>query len=211
MIITQYGQQFFKVQTGDTVLAFNPIGKKSKLKQSRFGANIAFVTMNDPDFNGVENLSYAGKEPFLISGPGEYEKDGIFVKGFETSLEYNKVKRINTIYSLSFDGINICFLGSLGSASAVTSEIKSSIGDVDVLFVTIGGGDVLDPAEAHKLALSFEAKVVIPMHYENTEVKDALNLFLKEGGNDVKPVDKLTLKKKDLELLQGGMVALKSV
>ena len=211
MIITQYGQQFFKVQTGDTILAFNPIGKKSKLKSSRFGASIALVTMNDPDFNGVENLTYADKEPFVISGPGEYEKLGIFVKGFETTLEYNKTRRVNTIFTLEFDGINICFLGALGSASAITNEIKAEIGDIDVLFVPIGGGDVLEPAEAHRVALSLEAKVIIPMHYDNSPIKDALSVFLKEGGNNVKPVDKLTLKKKDMESLEGGIVALKSV
>lgn len=196
---------------GDTVLAFNPVGKKSKLKVSRFGADIAFVTLNDPDFNGVENLTYGDKEPFIISGGGEYEKKGIFVKGFETVLEYNKVRRINTVYTLKFDGINICFLGAVGSALTITSEIKSDIGEIDILFVPIGGGCVLEPADAHRLALSLDAKVIIPMHYENTPVEDALSLFLKEGGNDVKSIDKLTLKKKDLETLEGGIVALKSV
>ena len=34
MVITYYGKQFFKVQFGDTVVAYNPIGKESKLEGS---------------------------------------------------------------------------------------------------------------------------------------------------------------------------------
>ncbi len=55
MIITYHGGEFFKVQFGDTVLAFNPISKDSKLKSSRFGADIALVSLNHPDMNGVES------------------------------------------------------------------------------------------------------------------------------------------------------------
>ena len=44
MIITYQGAEFFKVQFGDTTLAFNPISKESKLKPTRFFADIASVT-----------------------------------------------------------------------------------------------------------------------------------------------------------------------
>jgi len=52
MIITHHGGEFFKVSFGDTTLAFNPISKNSKLKQTRFGADIAFITSEHPDFTG---------------------------------------------------------------------------------------------------------------------------------------------------------------
>ena len=58
MIITYHGGECFKIQTGDTVIAFNPPSKNSKLKPARFGSDVAFVSLNDKDFNGVENLSY---------------------------------------------------------------------------------------------------------------------------------------------------------
>jgi hypothetical protein len=44
MIITYFGGEFFKVQFGDITLAFNPISKESKLKPSRFGADIVLST-----------------------------------------------------------------------------------------------------------------------------------------------------------------------
>ena len=100
MIITYQGGEFFKVQFGDTTLAFNPISKESKLKASRFFADIALVSVNHPDANGAENLSYNGKEPFVISGPGEYEIKGVFIKGFASKSLYGGKDMINTIYSV---------------------------------------------------------------------------------------------------------------
>ena len=71
MIITYLGVEFFKVQFGDTTIAFNPISKDSKFKPTRFFSDIALVSLNNPDMNGTENLSYNGKDTFVISGPGE--------------------------------------------------------------------------------------------------------------------------------------------
>lgn len=217
MIITHHGGECFKIQTGDTVIAFNPPSKNSKLKAPRFGADVAFVSLNDDDFNGVENLSYGDKEPLIISGPGEYEVKEIFIKGFLTQTTYNKNtkcpegEKINTIYSVIFDGIRLCFLGALGSSEAITSEIKGEIMNHDILFVPIGGGEVLSPSEAGKIAVSLVPKVIIPMHYEGMGEKDALKTFLKEeGGDKVTPTEKLTIKKKDFEEKEGEIVVLKS-
>ena len=88
MIITYYGGEFFKVQFGDTTLAFNPISKDSKLKSSRFGADIVLSTTYHSDFNGVEQVSHGDKKPFVISGPGEYEVKEVFIKGLPSESKY---------------------------------------------------------------------------------------------------------------------------
>ena len=211
MIITQYGIEFFKIQTGDVVLAFNPIGKKSSHKTSRFGADVAFVSLNHEDFNGVDNVAYKDKEPLVISGPGEYETRGIFVKGFGTKTTYKGDEYINTIYSVQFDGINLCFLGALSSSEDITSAIKEGLGDIDVLFVPIGGEDVLESGEAYKVSVSLAPHIIIPMHMDGSKKDETVKAFLKDAGNDVKPVDKLTLKKKDLEGKEGDIIILKPV
>ena len=113
MIITYQGLEFFKVQFGDTVLAFNPISKDSIFKNSRFFADVALVTTNHPDFNGTENLSYSGKEPFVVSGPGEYEVKGVFIKGFASKSNYDGKDRINPVYSGSLECISLFFLGAI--------------------------------------------------------------------------------------------------
>jgi hypothetical protein len=199
MIITYQGLEFFKVQFGDTTIALNPISKDSKFKPTRFFADIALVSLNHPDMNGVENLSYSGKDPFVISGPGEYEVKDVFIKGFASKSMYGGKERINTIYSVTLENMNICFLGALSDIN-LSSEVKESLGDVDILFVPIGDDGVLDAAKAEKLSVEIEPKIIIPMHFGDVGVKDALKKYLKEAGADnMKPIDKLTLKKKDLE------------
>ncbi len=205
MIITYQGLEFFKVQFGDTVLAFNPISKDSKFKNSRFFADVALVTTNHPDFNGTENLSYSGKEPFVVSGPGEYEVKGVFIKGFASKSNYDGKDRINTVYSVSLEGMSLFFLGAISEPDI--KEAKETVDGIDVLFAPIGGNGVLDPSAAYKFAVSLEPKIIIPMHYGDSLGKDALKIFLKEAGADgIEHLDKLTLKKKDLEGKEGEVM-----
>ncbi len=207
MIITNYGKQFFKIQFGDTVLAFNPISKDSKLKVSRFGADIALVSLNKPDFNGIESVTYGGKEPFVISGPGAYEVKGIFIKGFLTKFVDNKEdgkSLINTIYLVSLEGINICFLGSLQNFD-VDIKTKEGLERIDILFIPINGKDTLAYDDAHSIATKLGPKIVIPMDYEPEKLKQ----FLKESGVEkTSSVDKLTIKKKDLDEKNGSVIVL---
>ncbi|MEK7556865.1 MAG: MBL fold metallo-hydrolase, partial [Patescibacteria group bacterium] len=73
MVITYHGLESFKVQFGDTVLAFNPVSKDSKLKTAKFGADIALISMHHEDMNGAEQVSFGEKKAFVVEGPGEYE------------------------------------------------------------------------------------------------------------------------------------------
>ncbi len=218
MIITYQGVEFFKVQFGDITLAFNPISKESKFKTTRFFADIALVSLNNKDMNGAENLSYNGKEPIVISGPGEYEAKNVFIKGFASKSNYGLTgqggkDKINTIYSVTLENINICFLGALSDIN-LSSDVKESLGDVDILFLPIGGEGVIDSAQAEKLSVEIEPKIIIPMHYGlsgqgEVGAKDALKKYLKEAGEEsVKPTDKLTIKRKDLEGREGDVVVL---
>jgi L-ascorbate metabolism protein UlaG (beta-lactamase superfamily) len=65
---------------------------------------------------------------------------------------------------------------------------------------------VLDHAAAYKLAVQLEPKAIVPMHYTSESLKE----FLKEAGEDVKPIDKFTVKRKDLEGKEGEIVVLQS-
>ncbi|MEI7688886.1 MAG: MBL fold metallo-hydrolase [Candidatus Nomurabacteria bacterium] len=208
MIITYLGKQFFKIQQGDLIVAVNPISKDSKgeVKGSRFGSDIALSTTNHPDYNGFDMVSHGENVPFSVSGPGDYEIKGIFIKGTITEAVLNEKKYINTIYSLTIDNISICFLGCM-SHNKVSTEVRGDIGSPDILFVPIGNHDLLDPAEAYKLAVSLEPKIIIPMDYDEKTLK----AFLKEGGQDkIMPVDKLTIKAKDIIGREGEIVVLSS-
>lgn len=205
MVITYMGGECFKITQGDLTLAFNPPSKDSKMKAAKFGSDVVLISQNHEDFNGVENVTYGEREPFVITGPGEYEVRGVAVRGFGAESNYGG-QHINTIYSILLEGTNLCFLGALGT-STLPAAAKQELDDIDILFVPVGGNGVLDVAESYKLAVGLEPKAIIPMHYDAASLK----AFLKEGSAEgLKPVEKLTVKKKDLEGKEAEIVVLES-
>lgn len=216
MVVTYHGGEFMKITHGERTLAFNPISKDSQLAGPRFGADIVLVTLNDDDFNGVSQVTYGEKAPFVIDGPGEYEVEKIFIKGFPSVSRYKEKERLNTIYMVTLEGMNLCFLGAV-SEKQVDPKIFEDVEEIDVLFVPIGGDGVLNPAEAHDVAVKLEPRIVIPMHYPSESAKagigekDSLKIFLKERGVEkAMPLEKLTIKKKDAEGKLGDTIVLSS-
>lgn len=209
MVITYEGAEFVRVQYGDVVVAFNPISKDSKLKGRRFGADIAVVSANHADFNGADAVSLGDKKPFVISGPGEYEYKGVAVRGLPAETRYGGETRINTVYLVSLEGLNLCFLGAL-SKKELPKAVTEALEEVDVLFVPIGGDDVLSAADAYELAVSLEPKLIIPIHFALIGAKNSLPAFLKEGGAEksAERTEKLTIKRKDIEGKEGEIVVL---
>lgn len=204
MIITYQGLESFKVQFADTVLSFNPPSKESEHKSPRFGADIVLVSLWDKDFNGV--LSFGDKTPFVISEPGEYDVKGVSVLGVPSVSRYGGVERINTIYLVTLEEMNLCFLGAL-SSKEIPPESLEALEDIDVLFVPIGGNGVLTPVDAYNLSVGLEPGMIIPMHFDSDG--KALKTFLKEGGEEgARREDKLTLKKRDLEGKEGDIILL---
>ncbi|MDP2651164.1 MAG: MBL fold metallo-hydrolase [bacterium] len=182
MIISYNGGESFKISQGDTSLAINPASKIS-----------ADVTI----FSGVKN-DISDKSGFVIDGPGEYEVKGMTIKGYLSKA----ASGLNTIYMINFEGLSLCFLGAL-SDPALGAETLEELEDIDILFAPVAS---LGPAVSYKLAVSLEPGIIIPMHYDNT----SLAQFLKEGGEDkIESIDKLVIKKKDLEGKEGDIILLK--
>lgn len=206
MVISYFGGQCFKVSFGDTTLAFNPISKKSKLESTKFGSDVAFVSLWHPDFNGVEQVTHGAKEPLLVDGPGEYEMGSVTARGFGVKSTYGGTESYNTIYQVQMEEMNLVFLGALGTPE-IDPKILSELGDIDILFLPIGGGELLSVPQASKLAVKLEAKLVIPMQYDAPTLK----LFLKEEGVEgLKPVEKLTIKRKEVSAMDGEVVVIQS-
>jgi len=203
MVITHYGTEFFKVTFGDITLAFNPVSKKSKNKTTSFGSNIVLSTINHRDMNGIDQVSRNDKIPIVINGPGEYEVSNVFIKGFQSE---GIDGMINTIYLVTLEGMSLCFLGALTSKK-LPLKIKEAIDVVDVLFVPIGGEKMITPSDANQIATELGANIIIPMHYD----KKTLDKFLKETGNEkIQAVEKLSIKKKDVDEKEGEVVVLLS-
>lgn len=207
MVITYYGEAFVRLQFGDMVIATNPVSRDFDAKASKFGADIALIAQNHPSMNGRDSVSFGAKEAFVIDSPGEYELSGVFVKGLPSVGPHG---RINTVYSVVLEGMSVVHLGGL-ALDKLTPDALEEISSPDILIVPIGGQDSLDPKSAAKFAASLGPKIIIPVLCGDKK-DDHLPIFLKDIGADkVSPLDKLSLKKKDLEGKEGEVIVLSPV
>ena len=214
MILTFHEGSCVRASAGDTTAVFGPVSKASKnFKPVNFGTDVAIVSLNHPDMNGAEEAARGEKQPFAIFGAGEYEVSEIVVSGFPAGSMYGLPAdagrgqggegRINTVYSMHFDGLSILYLGALGDMDLPSEVLEMD--SPDILVIPVGGEGTLSPAEAEKLAVKLEARIVIPILYDDKTLKQ----FLKEAGADgTKPVDKLTLKPRDVVGKQNEVVVL---
>lgn len=204
MVIQHFGKQFFKISQGDFTVAVNPISKDSKeFDKAKFGSNVVLITTNHADYNGVDSATFGENTPFIINGPGEYEVGDMYVQGFESRTEIDGREYVNTIYLITLEDIKVVFMGALASKDAIPKHFIETVDEPDLFFVPIGGAGTTDAAAAQKIANSFNAKMVIPMDYDAA----ALKAFQKESGSEgVKPVERLTVKKKDFLGKQGEVV-----
>ncbi len=203
MIITYHGGECVKIVYGDTTIAINPADKSTK-KSSSFGADIALSSANIPDTNGFETVTRGDKEPFKISGAGEYEVKDINIKGVDVKSEKDGKEFMNTMYSFSIDSIKCVVLGPINAS--IPAEKRENLGTPDIVFLTISNMKI---ADAYKLAVSFDPSVIIPLDYEND--KNLLTQFLKEAGENPKPEEKLVYKKKDLDGKEAEVAILEKI
>ncbi len=166
------------------------------------GADILTVSHDHADHNHTDGV---GGEPFVIKGPGEYEVKGITIVGIASYHDGSSgaERGKNTIYRMSVDNVNICHLGDLGHK--LTDEQVDLIGDIDILFVPVGGFYTIDPKTAAAVVAQVEPYIVVPMHYKRAGMSEAFNKldgvekFLSEmGAEQVAPTNKLTVSKEKL-------------
>ena len=163
-------------------------------------ADVLLITHDHQDHNFVAGVS---GNPYVISGPGEYEVKEvkvIGVKSFHDEKEGAERGR-NTVYSFVVGGVSFCHLGDLGTA--LTDAQVEEIGKVDVLFVPVGGTYTLDPKKAAEVATQLEPLIVIPMHYKtpgkNEDLHDVSD-FVREFGKPQKTETTLKVSKDSLPM-----------
>lgn len=203
MNITWYGHSCFKLQGKDVAVITDPFNKEIGLKPPFGTADIVTISHEHSSHN---NRTVIKGEPFVVDGPGEYEIKKVTIRGIEAfhNNERGSNQGENTIYVMTFEGIRICHLGDLGQKS-LDAEQLNAIGDVDILFIPIGGVSTINAKEAEAIIGQIEPRVIIPMHYKIKGVKgslekldDAKSFCQNHNLNVNATVSKVSFKKKDL-------------
>jgi L-ascorbate metabolism protein UlaG (beta-lactamase superfamily) len=199
MEVKFYGHACFSIKEGKTTVVTDPYGSHIGLKLPPIKADVVTISHNHPEHNNAKAIE---GEPKVFNWPGEYETASIYFKSipsFHNSRE-DEVQEENSIFTMNFSGIRLCHLGDQGTK--LTSEQLEQVGDVDVLFVPVGGKDTINAKKAKEVIEQIEPRVVIPMVYHTPGSKfgnDPLESFLDVmGSKSLEPVDAFIFKKADL-------------
>lgn len=206
MNIQYYGDYCFKITTKpggratEDVVVWTDLPDKMTGLRTPFGhADIALLSHMDPADPALSSLK---DDPTVLHTPGEYSVKGIAVMGYPSSRdgEWGAERGRNTIFTFESEEVKLCFLGALGHP--VDEKTVAKIGDVDVLFVPVGGGDTIATKQVDELIREIEPRIVIPMHYGTKDVRGVgtADAFCKEVGCSTQGVEKLNFKKKDIEM-----------
>ena len=181
-------------------ILIDPFEDSIGLKLSPQGADIVLVTHGHLDHNNVKVVK---GDPFVINSPGEYEAKGVFVQGIKTFHDdvQGKERGLNTVYTITAEGITLCHLGDLGQTELTPGQVEK-IGQVHILMIPVGGTYTINGKEAGKIISQIEPAMIIPMHYAIPKLKTKLapvdEFLYAMGKKGLEPQAKLTLKEKDV-------------
>lgn len=194
MKINFHGNTCFNINDANFNVITDPHSKASGLK-----GDIITVSSSDPDVN---NTKAVDGNPKVYNWPGEYETSGVHFQGiasFHNPKESEEQKE-NTVFRIALNGVHLCHLGALGTK--LTPEQIEDIGDVDILFIPVGGKGTIDTKKAKEVIEQIEPRIIIPMSYCDDDGNcdlGALQPFLSEmGAKDIEPLDEFTLKRTEL-------------
>lgn len=164
MEIAYLGHSSFRLSGKTSRVVTDPFDPKMVgLPFPKTTASIVTVSHQHEDHNKVELV---GGDPLVLTIPGEYERGGVRVAGFEVYHDGQKGKErgATIMFRIEIDDITILHCGDLGQQ--ISTEIIEEIGDVDVLLIPTGGIYTISPEEAKDVVSEIEPSIVIPMHYK---------------------------------------------
>ncbi|MGI6258484.1 MAG: MBL fold metallo-hydrolase [Anaerolineaceae bacterium] len=183
MEITWYGNSCFRItERGFATVVTDPFDAGTAgYNPLKLKADIVTVSSNDLSHN---NVSAVKGDPFIIDGPGEYERGSVFITGIQTTPLQTDTKDLrNTIYVLDYGNITVLHLGQTDTVPNQT--MVEELGDINIALVPVGACGGLNASKAAEVISLLEPNIVIPMHYETPHSKlalDPLSKFLKEMG-----------------------------
>jgi L-ascorbate metabolism protein UlaG (beta-lactamase superfamily) len=173
MRVRWFGQSSFLLN-GERSVFIDPFGDKS-VAASRglqfdyppiegVEADVVLVTHEHFDHNGVDSIG--GAPEVIRAKAGRFETPIGEIVG--VASEHDDVagttRGSNVVFSFVFDGLRVAHLGDFGQP-ALRPEQRDAIGEVDVLFVPVGGFATIGGAQAAQLVRELAPRLVVPMHY----------------------------------------------
>ncbi len=179
MQVEWYGQSAFSLEAPEARVFIDPFGDVSALAARELtfeyppiaveGVDLLLVTHEHLDHNAVEVV---GGEPLTLRATaGKHPSPLGEVVG--VASEHDPVagteRGPNTIFAFELDGVRVAHFGDFGQ-SALRPEQAAALGEVDLVFLPVGGGPTIGADGAAALVAELSPRWVVPMHYRTPRV-----------------------------------------
>jgi len=210
MQIHWYGQSAFLV-TGSKRVAIDPFGPMDQLAArgiefnyapiENLEADLLLVTHEHGDHNAVDIVGGSPATIRATAGTIASPVGDVVAIASEHDAVAGTQRGPNTIFRFELDGIRLCHFGDFGQ-SALREEQRAAIGEIDVLFLPVGGGPTAGGEDAAAIVRALSPRLVVPMHYRTAAVNflDPPDAFLEALGARV---ERLETSELEVEALLG--------
>lgn len=162
--IRWHGHACFEI-TNDVTLVTDPHdGKSIGIPTPSVTGDIILVSHDHYDHNSVKTVKK--EESKVITDERKKNISNVEIRGIESFHDEccGEKRGDNIIFKFTMDDVTFCHLGDLGHG--LDEDAVQKIGDVDILFIPIGGTFTVDAEQAWDIINVIKPKIAIPMHYK---------------------------------------------
>ena len=179
MIIRWHGQSAYTLTGAEHTVTIDPFGPFPPEVAARITfeyppiephpADLMLVTHEHRDHNAVEVI--AGEPHIVRSTAGRFETPvgEVLAVASEHDDAAGTARGPNTIFVFTLDGLRIAHFGDFGQAG-LRPEQRAAIGEVDLVFVPVGGGPTIGAAAAAAIVRDLAPAYAVPMHYRTPAI-----------------------------------------
>jgi len=198
--IRWHGHSCFEITNEITLVTDPHDGKSIGIHAPDVLGDVILVSHDHYDHNSVKSVE---KEESIVVRDGRIKTVlGVKIRGVVSFHDESAGRKRgeNIIYVFTMDNISFCHLGDLGHE--LDEGAVQQIGDVDVLFIPVGGNFTIDAEKAWNVINGIKPKIVIPMHYKFGGLSlpiAEIDLFLAKNNFDVSHVgNEIDIEREDL-------------
>ena len=203
--IVWYGHSFFSITTSAaTKIVIDPYSSIGYPIPRGVRGDILTVSHEHFDHNNVDIIS---GNPAIIRGLkeggrdwNEVERQIKDVRLYSVSTYHDKSQGTkrgkNAIFVYEVDDLRLAHLGDLGHT--LTDAQVERLGELDLLFVPVGGFFTIDGVDAAKVVKQIRPRIAIPIHYKTRVLANwpgsDENVFLQRVGGVVNRVGRTMIR-----------------
>jgi L-ascorbate metabolism protein UlaG (beta-lactamase superfamily) len=161
--IRWHGHSCFEIKNDITLVTDPHDGRSIGIPTPSVVGDIILVSHDHFDHNSTKTVEKEDSK--IIKDDRKRNISNIEIRGVEAFHDDARgAKRgKNIMYKFTIEGITFCHMGDLGHE--LDDETVQKIGNVDILFIPVGGNFTLDDRQAWNVINKIKPRIIVPMHY----------------------------------------------